>query len=63
MNAGERGEHIKQVVNAIYSALMSEGMMVTRVPQSMIKVVMAGAAIDVLYPSSPVDVPSWGVGR
>lgn len=64
MTASERGEKVKLMVNAIYSALNAEGLIYGKQPQSMIKVTIAGAVMDSLYPPGvQVDVPSWGIGK
>ena len=60
MNATERGDKVKHMVNAIYTALDAEGLLIGRMPQSAVKTIIAGAVAEVAYPTVTVDTPSWG---
>lgn len=60
MTPAERGTLCQHVVNAVYTELDAQGLLVGRMPQSLIKRVMCSAVIEALYPLDvPVDVPSW----
>lgn len=50
-----RGERIKLLVDTIASAVTADGKTIDHYD----KVLMAGAAVEVLYPSVAVDMPSW----
>lgn len=53
--AAERGETIRQLIDAQASALDALGKRLDRFD----RVVLAHAAVDVLWPTTPVDMPSW----
>lgn len=54
-NSVGRGDKIRQLVEAQVSALDALGKSLDRFD----KVVLAHAAVDVLWPTAPVDMPSW----
>lgn len=55
----KRGERIRELVEAQASALDALGKSLDRFD----KVVLAHAAVDVLFPTAQVDMPSWDGGK
>lgn len=63
MNAEERGLQAQQIVNAVYSALDAEGLIVHRTTQVLVKATMCGAVIDALYGNAEVDLQKWKINE
>lgn len=54
-HAQQRGEYLRQLTNTIASALVAEGHTI----DSYDKATICAALCRVVYPSQPVDLPSW----